>query len=176
MFSVGATHDTVAVPLVGVVVPVVPVTVMLNADSDAVAVPSATLITIFEVVPTSVSFGLPESCPVEVLNVAQEGAFWMEKVMAPPSESLAVGVKLYWVPTVTPVVGVPLIVAVVAVAGLPTSFAVELVGFTATPSPPPQPTRASDASKGAPRALISLKLSTPFRQSTDAKARELRHR
>jgi hypothetical protein len=70
-------------------------TLMLNAAREAVAEPSATVITIPELVPTSVSLGLPESCPVCALKVVQEGAFAMEYVIEPPSVSLAVGVKLY---------------------------------------------------------------------------------
>jgi hypothetical protein len=41
-----------------------------------------------------VTFGLPESCPVAALNVAQAGALAIENLSAPPSESLAEGVKL----------------------------------------------------------------------------------
>jgi uncharacterized membrane protein YkgB len=81
------------VPVVGVVA-AVPVTVMLNAASEAVAVPSAAVITIFSVVPVSVTFGLPESWPVDGLKLAQLGGFLIVKASAPPSESLAVGVKL----------------------------------------------------------------------------------
>jgi hypothetical protein len=140
----------VALPVLGFVTPVVPVTVMLNAASEALAVPSATVITIPDVVPASVAFGLPESCPVVVLKVAQDGAFLMENVMVPASESLALGVKVYCPPTVTEVGGVPEIVAVAAAV----SAAVEP---TVTPSPPPHPVRASAMRTGAQTALISLK-------------------
>jgi hypothetical protein len=113
LFCVGAVHDTVAVPLEGPVTGGVDVTVMLNAGSDAVAaVPSATEMTTFMVVPVSVLFGLPESCPVLVLNAAHAGAFWMLKVIFPPSESDAAGVKLYWEPTVVPLEGVPVMLTV----------------------------------------------------------------
>jgi hypothetical protein len=92
--SVGAVQDKVADPLVGAGVPGVAVTVMLNAGSEAVAFPSTAVITIFRVAPVSVAFGLPESWPVEALKLAQAGAFCTVKVRAPPSESVAVGVKL----------------------------------------------------------------------------------
>jgi hypothetical protein len=104
--------------------------------------------TMFSVVPVSVDLGLPESWPVEVLKLAQEGEFWMANVIAPPSVSLAVGVKLYWVPTCAPVEGVP---EIVAVAGVTVATAVvaavdAVSGLTVTGSPPPQAERASDSS------------------------------
>ena len=51
--------------------------------------------------------GVPESLPVEVLKVAQDGLFWMLKVSVSPSASLPVGWKLYAWPAVTEVVGEP---------------------------------------------------------------------
>jgi hypothetical protein len=68
---------------------------MLNAGSAAVAVPSAAVMTMFIVIPVSVALGLPNSWPVVVLKLAQAGAFLIENASLPPSESLAVGVKLY---------------------------------------------------------------------------------
>jgi hypothetical protein len=109
--------------------------------------------TIPAVVPESVAFGLPESCPVAVLKVAHDGAFLMENVRVPPSESLAVGVKVYWPPTVTEVGGVPDIEAL-GEGGATVSATAEV---TATPSPPPQPVRASATKTGAQTAMISLK-------------------
>ena len=53
--------------------------------------------------------GVPDSLPVDVLNVAQEGRFWMLNVSLSPLGSLAVGVKLYAAPVRTEVGGVPLI-------------------------------------------------------------------
>jgi hypothetical protein len=92
-----------------------------------------------------------------VSKLAHDGGFWIENTSLPPSESLAVGVKLYWVPTVMPVMGVPLMVAVAAVVE-PTSFAVAVaVGLTLTASPPPQAVRPNKMSANAPAALISLK-------------------
>jgi len=67
-------------------------------------------------------------------------------------------VKLYWVPTVTPVMGVP---DIVAVAGVPVALTLavdDTSGLTVTPSPPPQPAkvRVSETSAVAQMALISL--------------------
>jgi len=66
---------------------------MLNADSEADWVPSLTLITMFENVPTSELAGVPVRAPVELLNLAQEGMFWMLKLSVIPLGPLAVGVK-----------------------------------------------------------------------------------
>ena len=48
-------------------------TVMAKAANEADALPSLTLITMPEVVPTSAAAGVPLSCPVAVLKLAQEG-------------------------------------------------------------------------------------------------------
>src|SRR5262245_15873361 len=61
-------------------------------------------------VPTLPAAGVPCSRPVVALNVAQPGRFVMLNVSVPPSESLAVGVNEYWVPTVAVVGGAPDIV------------------------------------------------------------------
>lgn len=55
------------------------VTVMANDGSETAVVPSLTLITIFEKVPTLVLDGVPLSKPVAVLNDAQDGAPVIEK-------------------------------------------------------------------------------------------------
>ena len=52
-------------------------TAIEKAGNDELAVPSLTLITMFEYVAMSAAVGVPESLPVEVLNVAQAGLFWM---------------------------------------------------------------------------------------------------
>jgi hypothetical protein len=107
------------------------------------------------VVPVSVLFGLPESCPVLVLKAAQAGAFWMLKVIFPPSESDAAGVKLYWEPTLVPVEGVPVMLTVGVVwfaVGGPEALS-ELIVVAA---PPPQAARINAAAVAAHRALISL--------------------
>jgi hypothetical protein len=85
------------------------VTTIENAGSDAVACPSLTLIAMFANVPAAV--GVPDSCPVVVLNAAQVGLFATLKVsVVPVSGSLAVGVKAYRVPTLPVVGGLPEIV------------------------------------------------------------------
>jgi hypothetical protein len=48
-------------------------TVIANADKEADALPSLTLITMPEVVPTSAAAGVPLSCPVAALKLAQDG-------------------------------------------------------------------------------------------------------
>ena len=89
MFCVGGVHDTVAMP-----VPI-SVTVIANAASDAVAVPSDTVIVMPLYVPTSELSGVPVTAPVDLFSEAQLGRFAAVKVSASPFESLAVGLKLY---------------------------------------------------------------------------------
>ena len=86
------------------------VTERLNAPSDALAVPSVTLITMPVVIPTSPAPGVPCSKPVEVLNVAHAGRFAMLNVSVLPSASAAVGRNEYSVPCSTDVAGAPEIV------------------------------------------------------------------
>lgn len=74
LFSVGATQVTSALP----VVTAAAITSMVKAGRDAVAVPSATLITMPVVAPRLLLAGTPESSPVFVLKVAQLGAFVIE--------------------------------------------------------------------------------------------------
>ena len=64
-------------------------TVIENAGSAALAMPSLTLITILERVP--VTAGVPLNRPVEVLKLAPAGALAIEKVSVLPSASAAVG-------------------------------------------------------------------------------------
>ena len=79
----------------------------------------------------------------------------------PPSVSLPVGVKLYWLPAVADMAGVPEIVAramvPVEVVVVAVSAAVE-GEVTSTPSPPPHAASAQETSKEALMALISLKV------------------
>jgi hypothetical protein len=56
------------------------VTVMENAESDELATPSLTLITMFENVPSLDVVGVPDSVPVLVLNDAHEGFPEIENV------------------------------------------------------------------------------------------------
>src|SRR5262245_25862253 len=88
-------------------------TVMPDAGSDAVAVPSLTLMTMLLYVPAVV--GVPDSLPVVVLNVAHVGLFVMANVSVSPLASDAVGWKLYAVPATRLVDGVPEIVGAVFV-------------------------------------------------------------
>jgi hypothetical protein len=81
-----------------------------KAFSAVVALPSLTLIWMFEYVPAFEAEGVPESCPVEVLKLAHEGRFAIENVSVSPFASDAVGRKLYAEPAFTDVAGVPLIV------------------------------------------------------------------
>ena len=89
-------------------------TVMVKEASETDVVPSVTEITMPGKLPTLPDPGVPESLPVLVLKVAQLGLFWMEKVSVPPLGSVVVGVKLYAVPAVAVVAGVPLIVGAAA--------------------------------------------------------------
>ena len=56
------------------------VTVMANAGSASVVLPSLTLMMIFESVPTLAAAGVPESSPVVALKLAQVGLSVMEKL------------------------------------------------------------------------------------------------
>jgi hypothetical protein len=67
------------------------VTVIAKAGSEALAAPSATLITIPAVVPAFAAVGVPDSWPVVLLNVAHDGLFTMENVRVPPAASEALG-------------------------------------------------------------------------------------
>src|SRR5262245_30173685 len=83
---------------------------MLKAASDALAVPSLTLITMPVVVPTLAWPGVPVSRPVAVSNEAHAGRFVMLNVSVLPSGSEAVGWNEYATPCITDVVGEPEIV------------------------------------------------------------------
>jgi len=52
-------------------------TVIVNAGSDALTLPSLTLITTFGKVPTSAVAGVPLRVPFAVLKVAHDGLPWM---------------------------------------------------------------------------------------------------
>jgi hypothetical protein len=83
------------------------VTVRVNAGSDADNDPSLTEMTMLAYEPTLLLVGVPDSRPVEVLKVAQEGLFTMANASAWPSGSLADGVKLYAIVACTDVDGEP---------------------------------------------------------------------
>ena len=55
MFCVGGVHDSVAAPFDACV------TAIENAGSDVVALPSLTLMTMFEYAPTCAAVGVPDS-------------------------------------------------------------------------------------------------------------------
>ena len=88
MFSVGATHSRVALPLA------ICVTAIGKAGKETLVVPLLTLMVMFEYVPTSAAVGVPDNSPVALLNVVQLGAFFTLKVSAAPLGSVVVGVKL----------------------------------------------------------------------------------
>ena len=68
-------------------------TVIVNAGSAVLKVPSLTLMTMFAKLPTFVPAGVPESSPVALLKLAQEGRCATAKLSALPLGSLAVGVN-----------------------------------------------------------------------------------
>ena len=85
-------------------------TVIENAASDAEDVPSLTEIAMPEKEPTLLDDGVPVSAPVVVLKLAQLGLLMIENVSVLPLGSVVLGVKLYAVPAVSDVAGLPLIV------------------------------------------------------------------
>ena len=60
------------------------VTVIVNGAREAEAVPSLTEIVMLANAPTLLSVGVPDNCPVVVLNRAQLGLFAIENVSAAP--------------------------------------------------------------------------------------------
>lgn len=83
----GGVHDSVALP-----VALGCATAMENGARETLAVPSDTEIVMpLYLVPARLLAGLPESRPVELLNVAQVGRLAIEKVSVLPSGSDAVG-------------------------------------------------------------------------------------
>jgi hypothetical protein len=107
-------------------------TVTANGASAVLILPSLTLMTMFEYVPTFVADGVPISWPVTLLNVAHIGRFWMLKPSVLLSASAAVGRKLYACPAVTEVDGAPLIVG----ALLAEPVTVSVNGVSPTPTLP----------------------------------------
>ena len=84
-----------------------PVTVIENAGSHAVEVPSLTPMRMFEYVPTSALVGMSDNWQRVLLKTAHAGAFWIEHRSSSPSASEIVAMKLYQTPTLTVVAGVP---------------------------------------------------------------------
>ena len=83
------------------------VTAIANEGSDAVVVPSLTLITMLPNVPVVPVGGVPLSRPIDVSNDAQLGLPEIANISVLPSGSLAVGTNAYAVPASTLVIGTP---------------------------------------------------------------------
>ena len=87
-----------------------------KAAREALKVPSLTVMTMLEKVPTSAVGGVPESWPELGLKLAHDGAFTMLNVRALPFGSAAAGVNEYGVPAITVVAGFPVIVGALLAA------------------------------------------------------------
>ena len=74
MFVVGGSHDNEAAPICS------SITVIENGASLALALPSLTVMTMFEYVPALALVGVPESCPVAELKEIHAGRFAIENV------------------------------------------------------------------------------------------------
>jgi hypothetical protein len=70
------------------------VTLMENAAKEALAEPSDTVMTMFEYVPALVVAGVPASCPVLALKLAQVGLLEIENVRVVSRGAVVVGVNL----------------------------------------------------------------------------------
>ena len=114
VYALPATTDVAGAPLITGALFAGAVTEIANAGSEVVAFPSLTLMTMFEYVPTCVVVGVPDTLPVEALNVAQLGLFVMLKVSVSLFASEAEGWKVYALPATTDVAGEPLITGGVA--------------------------------------------------------------
>ena len=66
-------------------------TLMENAGSEMVCVPSLTLTTTFEYTPVCEPDGVPLIAPVELLKAAHDGRFWTENVSCVPAFAFVVG-------------------------------------------------------------------------------------
>jgi len=86
------------------------VTVIVNGAREADAVPSLTEIVMLANAPRLPDAGVPDNCPVVVLNKAQVGLFTIENVSAAPRGLDAAGMNEYVCPTVAEVEGVPVMV------------------------------------------------------------------
>ena len=92
VLRVGGVQDNVAAPTDGAGVVGFGATVIENAGNFVVALPSLTLMTMFEWV--AAADGVPLKRPVVVLKEAQLGLFWIAKPNVSPLASFAVGWKL----------------------------------------------------------------------------------
>ena len=93
--------------IVGALLLVLLVTVIENAGSDAVALPSLTLMMMFWYVPTLAAVARFDSRPVLVLKTSHAGLLRIENLSSSPSASEAFVQKLYQLPAFTVVGGVP---------------------------------------------------------------------
>lgn len=84
---VGAVQASVALPVSAL-------TVIVNGDSDALDLPSLTVMVTPAKLPTLLLVGVPLNRPVAVLKLAQTGLLTMLKPSASPLASAAVGLKL----------------------------------------------------------------------------------
>src|SRR5262245_39703870 len=100
--SIAGVQESVTAPFADCV------TAIEKAGRDDVALPSLTRMTMFEYAPTCAAVGVPDNCPVLVLNVAHAGRFVIENVSGSPFASEAVGRKAYATPALTEVAGTPL--------------------------------------------------------------------
>jgi hypothetical protein len=87
---------------------------MEKAGSETFVVPSDTLMMMFDHLPTVVGFAT--TAPVIWSKFNHVGLFAIEKRNESPSASLALGRKLYQLPALTEVVGVPEITGAAAIA------------------------------------------------------------
>jgi len=129
VLRVGGVHVTVTEPVA------IWVTASENAASEALALPSLTLMTMLLVVPMFAAAGVPVSLPVDVLKVAQDGLFVMLNVRGSLLASAAVGWKEYAVPTATDFNGVPVIVGGELVEPPEAATTIENVGSEALVTP-----------------------------------------
>jgi hypothetical protein len=109
VYALPATTDVAGAPLITGALFAGAVTEIANAGNDVVALPSLTRMTMFEYVPTCTVVGVPDTLPLEALNVAQFGLFAMLKASVSPFASEAEGWKTYALPAATEVAGAPLI-------------------------------------------------------------------
>jgi hypothetical protein len=123
-------------------------TCTVNAASVLVALPSETLIVIVALEPTSPCPGVPETLPVDVLNVAHAGRPVTLNDSVSPSASEAVGVNEYCVPATTDVAGAPDMEGprlVPATGGLLGELSTGAAAAAASSSPPSPPHALSNA-------------------------------
>jgi hypothetical protein len=101
LYAVPTFNEVVGLPeIVGALFAgaAVVVTVIENAASAALSLPSDTLMRMFVYEPTFVAAGVPESLPVVALKAAQAGLFWIDQASVLLSTSVADGWNAYVLP------------------------------------------------------------------------------